>query len=34
MIAHPHTWDLELVALPDDERILRIASVRNLLAYF
>jgi hypothetical protein len=34
MIAQPHTWHLELVALPDDERILRIASVRNLLVYF
>ena len=34
-IAHPHTWHLEVVALPeDDERILRVASVRELLAYF
>jgi putative hydrolase of the HAD superfamily len=34
-IAHPHTWRLELVALPDDDaRILRVASVRELLAYF
>jgi putative hydrolase of the HAD superfamily len=33
-IAHPHTWHLELVALPDDDRILRIASVRDLLDYF
>jgi putative hydrolase of the HAD superfamily len=33
-IAHPHTWHLELVALPDDDRILRIASVRDLLGYF
>lgn len=33
-IAHPHTWHLELVALPDDERILRVAGVRDLLEYF
>jgi putative hydrolase of the HAD superfamily len=34
-IAHPHTWHLEVVALPeDDARILRVASVRDLLEYF
>jgi putative hydrolase of the HAD superfamily len=33
-IAHPHTWHLEIVALPDDERILRVTSVRELLEYF
>jgi putative hydrolase of the HAD superfamily len=33
-IDHPHTWHLEIVALPDDERILRVESVRELLEYF
>jgi putative hydrolase of the HAD superfamily len=33
-IAHPHTWHLEIVALPDDERILRVTSIRELLEYF
>jgi putative hydrolase of the HAD superfamily len=33
-IAHPHTWHLEIVALPDDERILRVETVRELLEYF
>jgi putative hydrolase of the HAD superfamily len=33
-IAHRHTWHLEVVALPDDERILRVKSVRELLRYF
>jgi hypothetical protein len=29
-----YTWHLEVVALPDDERILRVKSVRELLRYF
>jgi putative hydrolase of the HAD superfamily len=33
-VAHPHTWHLEVVALPDDERILRVTSVGELLEYF
>ena len=33
-IAHPHTWHLEVVALPDDARILRVATFRGLLELF
>jgi putative hydrolase of the HAD superfamily len=34
-IAHPHTWHLEVVALPEDDgRILRVPNVRALLEYF
>ncbi len=33
-IAHPHTWHLEVVALPDDARILRADTFRELLELF
>jgi putative hydrolase of the HAD superfamily len=34
-IAHPHTWRLEVVALPeDDARILRVAKFRELATLF
>ena len=34
-IAHPHTWHLEVVALPDDDaRILRVDTFRGLVELF
>jgi putative hydrolase of the HAD superfamily len=34
-IAHPHTWRLEVVALPEnDARILRVATFRDLATLF
>ena len=34
-IAHPHTWHLEVVALPDDDtRILRVDTFRDLVELF